>query len=198
MAITDIDGNTYTTVKIGTQTWTVQNLKVRRYRNGDTIPRVKNNGVWNSLNIGAFCNFNNDFDNVAAYGRLYNWYAVTDPRGLAPKGWHVPTIDDYRVLVDYLGGVDVAAGHLKEAGFAHWSSPNEGADNSSGFTALPNGYRYPWGEFLNLGNVGPLWSSSENETGQPWQISMYSWLSWVNFDDNEDKRCALGVRLVKD
>lgn len=197
-SVTDIDGNIYTAVKIGTQIWTVQNLRTRHYRNGDSIPRVKTNAEWNSLNTGAFCNFDNNPANVVTYGRLYNWYAVTDPRCIAPKGWHVPSIEEWRILVDYLGGVEEAGGHLKEAGTTHWFSPNTSADNSSGFTALPNGYRYPWGEFLNLGNVGPIWSRSENETGHPWQIAMYSWLQSVNLDDNEDKREALAVRLVKD
>ncbi len=141
--VTDIDGNVYKTIIIGNQTWMAEDLRTMHYRNGDAIPNVTEDSIWGGLEAGAYCNYNNteDLDTIATYGRLYNWYAVNDTRGLAPKGWHVPDINDWLILIDYLGGDTIASKHLKEADDLHWVRYNE-ADNSSGFTALPAGSRY--------------------------------------------------------
>ena len=139
--VTDIDGNVYRTVKIGTQVWMAENLKTTKYRNGDPIPNVRDNESWKALTTGAYCWYNNDGANKASYGGLYNWFAVADIRKIAPKGWHVASDAEWSILTDFLGGTDVAGGKMKEAGTNHWNSPNNDATNSSGFTALPSSSR---------------------------------------------------------
>jgi len=159
VSFTTQQGSGGASVTIGTQVWMLKNLDVDKYRNGDPIPQVTDPAQWASLTTGAWCYYNNDPANAAIYGKLYNWYAVNDPRGLAPAGWHVPTDEEWTVLTTYLGGQSVAGGKLKEAGTAHWSSPNV-ADNSSGFTALPGGCRYSSGTFSGIGSNGLWWSST--------------------------------------
>jgi uncharacterized protein (TIGR02145 family) len=114
--VTDIDGNVYQTVTLGGQVWMAENLKVTRYRNGDPIPCVNDASAWSGLSTGAYCHYNNDFNNAAIYGRLYNWYAVSDSRNIAPGGWHVPTDTEWQTLVDLLGGSSVAGGKMKTTG----------------------------------------------------------------------------------
>lgn len=195
--VTDIDGNVYQTVTIGTQVWMAENLKVTHYRNGDAIPNVTDNGTWSGLTTGAYCAYNNDENNVATYGRLYNWYAVADSRNIAPAGWHVPTDEEWQTLVDYLGGSSVAGGKLKETGTAHWNSPNEGATNESGFTALPGGYRYDSGLFVNMGDYAYFWSSTEYS-------SYFAWYRYLSFSHSQVgrtnliKRLGFSVRCVRD
>ena len=159
--VTDIDGNLYYAVIIGSQCWMAENLKTTKYRNGDAIPNVTDNTTWSALITGALCNYNNDANNMTTYGRLYNWYAVSDSRNIAPVGWHVPTDVELTTLTDYLGGLSIAGNKLKEPGTTHWASPNTGAVNETGFTALPGGYRVSSGSFSNLGNNGYWWSSTE-------------------------------------
>ena len=118
-----------------------KNLSVARYRNGDKIPQVKTLQLGLGLQLGAWCWYNNDPANDSSYGRLYNYYAVADSRGLAPTGWHIPSDSEWTTLSTFLGGDAVAGGKMKEAGTAHWLDPNTGATNSSGFTALPGGLR---------------------------------------------------------
>ena len=153
----------YQTITIGTQVWMAENLKATHFRNGDAIPHVTDGATWQSLTTGAYCEYNNDINNVATYGRLYNWYAVNDYRNIAPVGWHVPIDAEWQTLVDYLGGWEVAGGKMKEAGTANWVSPNTGATNESGFSALPGGRRHVIGSgyYENMGYSGYFWSSTE-------------------------------------
>lgn len=144
-------------VKIGTQIWMKKDLATSTYRNGDKIPYIKNPSQWANLTTGAWCYYNNDPRN----GKLYNWYAVNDARGLAPAGWHVPSDVEWTTLTMYLGGITVAGGKMKETGTAHWQAPNADATNSSGFTALPGGTRYYLGSFFDAGGYGYWWSSTE-------------------------------------
>ena len=131
-SLTDIDGNGYDTVKIGSQFWMKQNLNTAHYRNGDIIPQITSTNLWATLYTGAWCWYNNDPAIYAAtYGRLYNWYAVNDPRGLAPMGWHVPTDAEWTTLSTSLGGDAAAGGAMKETGTTHWTTPNTGATNCS-------------------------------------------------------------------
>ena len=124
------------------QTWMLKNLDVDRYRNGDPIPKVTDPSIWTSLTTGAYCYYNNDSATYAAtYGKLYNWYAVHDPRGLAPEGWHIPSDAEWATLETCLGGSSVAGGKMKETGTTHWTAPNTDATNSSGFAGLPGGFR---------------------------------------------------------
>ncbi len=125
--VTDIEGYEYKTVKIGEQWWMAENLKVKHYRNGDTISTGHSNQEWPNLSTGAYAVYDNNDSNANTYGYLYSWYAVNDSRNIAPEGWHIPTDEEWQTLVEYLGGSSVAGGKLKEEGTDHWQSPNLGA-----------------------------------------------------------------------
>jgi uncharacterized protein (TIGR02145 family) len=155
----------FETVKIGSQTWMKNNLDVSVYRNGDSIQQVKDGTAWAALTTGAWCFNNNDVANESDYGKLYNWYAVTDSRNIAPLGWHLPTDAEWATLVSLTGGNTAAGDVLKEAGTTHWTSPNSGATNSSGFTGLPGGGRGVDGAFISTGGLGSWWTSSEDSPG---------------------------------
>jgi len=195
--VTDIDGNTYQAVKIGDQWWMAENLKVTHYRNGNPIPNVTKNTQWSSLKTGAYCNYDNDPNNVNTYGRLYNWYAVSDNRNIAPDGWHVPSDAEWRTLVNYLGGESVAGGKMKEIGTTHWKRPNEGATNVSGFAALPGGGRGYDGSFFYLGTYAYFWSSTESGSYSAWYRALYYSYASV-YRDYYDKLSGFSVRLVRD
>jgi len=151
--VKDIDGNVYHTVDIGVQTWMVENLKVTRYLNGDPIPYSATD-----ITNGAYCNYNNDATLASVYGRLYNYSAINDSRGICPDGWRLPTDADWTQLDYTLGGANASGGELKEAGTVHWNAPNTGATNSSGFTALPGGNASA-GQFNELGKFAFFWGS---------------------------------------
>jgi uncharacterized protein (TIGR02145 family) len=155
--VKDYDGNIYQTVKIGKQIWMVGNLQVTHYNNGDAIPNVTDQTTWNGLTTGALCAYNNDQTNVKTYGYLYNYYVISDPRGICPAGWHVPSLAEFETLSQTVGG---NGGALKEAGTTHWGAPNTGATNSSGFTALPAGERLNSG-FCSFGNGAGWWSITQ-------------------------------------
>ena len=164
-------------VKIGKQTWMVKNLDVSTYRNGEPIPNVTNGAAWGALTTGAYCYYNNDSATYAAtYGKLYNWYAVNDPRGLAPAGWHLPSDDDWTEIETSLGGKTFAGNKMKEKGTLHWNSPNTGATNSSGFKALPSGYRDSDGTFYEVSLNGYWWSSTEESAA----YALYRYLDYRN------------------
>jgi uncharacterized protein (TIGR02145 family) len=185
---------TIKTVNIGTQEWTTKNLDVTKYRNGDIIPEVKDRKKWNSLTTGAWCYYNNDPKNAAIYGKLYNWHAVNDPRGLAPEGFHIPSKGDWDILVDYLGGNSVAGGKLKSTKL--WRSPNIAATNSVGFTGLPGGYSF--NVFFGIGISGYWWSSSESdEVGTAWYRALGNDESNVS-DMGELESFGFSVRCLKD
>ena len=171
--VTDFDGNVYNTVTIGTQVWMKENLKTTHYSNGTAIPLVNNATSWAALTATdmAYCWYNDDIANKATYGALYTWAAAmngaasttTNPsgiQGVCPTGWHLPSDAEWTVLTDYLGGGSVAGGKLKEAGTMHWISPNTGATNETGFTALPGGYRDFYGAFSSIGGYGLWWSAT--------------------------------------
>ena len=183
-------------VVIGTQTWMASNLNVTKYRNGDKIPQVKNAATWGGLQSGAWCFYNNDTANGNVYGRLYNWYAVNDPRGLAPAGWHIPTDAEWTTLANYLGGEFVAGGQMKETGTTHWQAPNTDATNSSGFTALPGGYRVYRSQFYVIGLYCYLWSSTEYNTGAYARYLFYN-SRFIN-RSYLNKLNGFSVRCIKD
>ncbi len=160
--VTDIDGNTYTTIIIGGQEWVQSNLNVSTYRNGDPIPQVQDFELWKELETGAWCYYANNSANGPIYGKLYNWYAVNDPRGLAPEGWHVPTDEEWSVLTGQFGGDNESGGALKATGTQYWLAPNAGATNASGFTALPGGGRDSNLDFGNLGERGSWWTADQS------------------------------------
>ena len=198
--VNDADGNAYKTIEIGNQIWMAENLRTTKYRNGDEINEVTNNSDWVKLTSAAFSNYENisDLDHQATYGRLYNWFAVSDSRNLAPEGWHVATKEDWEQIANSLGGLESAGGKLKEASNAHWNSPNTAANNSSGFTALPSGRReYTDGSSINLGYNAFWWTSSAYNPD-------YSWYFQLNYDNgtvipaNFHKQYGFSVRCVKD
>jgi len=186
-------------VTIGTQVWMTKNLKTRRYRNGDkigtTIPAI--------LDITAepAPKYQWAYDvnelNVDTYGRLYTWYAITDIRGVCPRGWHVPADEEWNTLITYLDGKLYAGGNLKETGTTHWTTPNSGATNETDFTALPGGYRFYYGRLSDIGFSGFWWSSSESSDSSAYGRGMSSYNSQVpRLDFN--KSDGLSVRCLRD
>jgi len=152
VGVFDIDSNFYSTVVIRNQEWTIENLKTTKFSNGDVIPNITDNSIWQSLTTEGWCYWGNSSGNNSIYGKLYNWYTASDSRNLCPVNWRVPLKSDLDTLVSFSGDYSTAGGALKEAGYAHWPYPNVGATNSSGFTALPGGYRSGDGQFYNIGN----------------------------------------------
>lgn len=155
--LNDYDGNVYKTIKIGDQVWMAENLKTTKFNDGTSITLVSDDANWAALKAPAYCWYDNKIANKDTYGALYNWYTVSAGK-LCPAGWHVPSDDDLKTLISYLDGVSVTGGKLKEVGFTHWTSPNTGATNESGFTALPGGLRSAGTSIFNsLGLVGIWW-----------------------------------------
>ena len=196
-SVTDINGNVYPTVNIGSQTWMQKNLNVSKYKNGDVIPQVTDATQWANLTTGAWCWYNNDSATYAAtYGKLYNWYAVNDSRGFAPQGWHVPSDSEWNLLETHLGGSSVAGGLMKEVGTSHWFAPNLGATNSSGFFGLPGSSRYASGVFNYSGPIGDFWSSTVDGTSNAW--SRYLYYSYTDlFRSTDNKAIGFSVRCLK-
>lgn len=153
--LSDIEGNIYKTIQIGTQVWMAENLRVTKYRDGSTI-QTKTHGLGGYDTTGAYCNYGNNATYVTTFGRLYTYYATVNSHKLCPTGWHVPSDAEWTLLETYLGGSSVAGGKLKEVGTSHWLSPNTGATNESGFTALPGGNRF-LNNFHDLGCSGLWW-----------------------------------------
>jgi uncharacterized protein (TIGR02145 family) len=207
--VTDIDGNVYQAVTIGTQVWMKENLRVTHYRNGEAIPKVTDAIAWVALTTGAYCEYANDVNIVATYGRLYNWYVVADSRNIAPAGWHVPTDADWKQLEMALGMSQAEAdgtssrgttegGKLKEADTTHWFAPNEGATNESGFTALPASYRGGYDEaYFGLGYYAFFWTSTDYNSDYTW----HRYLAYLGSDITRGldyKESGFSVRCVRD
>jgi uncharacterized protein (TIGR02145 family) len=175
----------------------LNNLEVTTYRNGDPIPQVTDPAAWGLLSTGAWCYYNNNSANGPVYGKLYNWYAVNDPRGVAPAGWHVPSDAEWTTLSTCLGGDLIAGGPMKEIGTTHWTPPNTGATNTSGFTGLPGGGRASVGAFVGVGDVGFWGSSSEGGTTGAWTRALF-YISGVIGRDGPSKRNGFSVRCLRD
>ena len=185
------------TVTIGSQVWMTKNLNVDKFRNGDTIPEAKTEGEWNAYGDAgkaAWCYYENDPKNGAKYGKLYNWYAVNDPRGLAPKGWHIPTDAEWTELTDYLGGIEKAGAKMKSK--QGWNENGNGT-NSSGFSGFPGGSRHDDGTFDFIGDLGLWWSSTENFTNDAWYRSLCNVLGNV-YRNNYNKADGFSVRCLRD
>ncbi len=208
VTVTDIDGNIYKTVKIGNQWWMAENLKTTKYRNGDAVPNVTDNAAWEGLKTGAYCWYNNDITNKNIYGALYNWYAVNDSRNLAPSGWHVATVAEWDNLVltldpdaqlDNIVQSAIAGAKLKEAGSAHWISPNL-ATNETGFTALPGGERnVALIGFAYIHYIGLWFTSTEYSNGTVGTRDLnYEDGSIHKDNQNWTKWPGLSVRCIKD
>src|ERR1035437_10503103 len=170
--VTDKDGNSYNTVHIGSQVWMSANLNVSHFRNGDIIPEAEGADEWKKAGIDrrpAWCYYGNNPVNGRTYKKLYNWYAVNDPRGLAPYGWHVPSTLEWTALSDYLGGERVAGDKMKST--SGWESNGNGT-NVSGFAGLPGGDRNVNGTFDDVGSGGYWWSSTKGGTRGAWDRNL--------------------------
>ncbi|MDA3905059.1 MAG: fibrobacter succinogenes major paralogous domain-containing protein [Bacteroidales bacterium] len=194
----DIEGNIYKTIQIGDQIWMSENLRTTKYRNSDPIITTFENDLWANAVEGLFCNYNNteDLDTIATYGRLYNWYAVNDIRNISPEGWRVPTTNDWLTLINFLGGDSIASNKLKEVGNLHWGDPFE-SNNSSGFTAIPNGFRYLSNEFFGLGYYNSFWTSSEYSDSKAGFLYIYYFSSKVSKGINY-KANGYSIRCIKE
>jgi len=187
-------------VTIGSQVWMAQNLNVDIFQNGDEIPQAKTDDEWERAGEEkqpAWCYYKNDIANGKKYGKLYNWYAVNDSRGLAPKGYHLPTDAEWKKLSNYLGG---DAGEILKS-ISGWNTPdgksNGNGTNKSGFNGLPGGCRYDTGACEYIGRFGYWWSSTKNGTDAAW----YRGLNFNNDDvtrNNDLKFCGFSVRCLKD
>lgn len=195
--INDIDGNVYQLVSICNQTWIKSNLDVTKYRDGTPIPQVSDPTQWKNLTTGAWCYYQNNTSIGVIYGKLYNWYAVIDPRGLAPKGYHIPSNTEWATLITCLGDYGIAGGKMKEIGLTHWITWNTGADNSSGFTGIPGGCRDYAGFFINMDLKGYWWSSTEIDASNVWVRSLNYDSSLIN-NDQKSKISGYSVRCLKD
>jgi uncharacterized protein (TIGR02145 family) len=195
--ISDIEGNVYHTITIGTQEWMVENLKTTKFNDGTSIPLITDNTTWSNLSTDGYCWYNNDAATYKnTYGALYNWYAVNTGK-LAPTGWHVPTDAEWATLINYLGGESVAGGKLKETGTTHWRSPNTGATNESGFTALPGGGRNYYGIFDVIYNNGGWWSETVDDLTHAWSRYVY-YLDGNVTRYNNTKTSGWSVRCIHD
>ena len=172
-----------------------ENLAVTKYNDGEEISLVVDNWVWqDTISSDGFYSW---YDNTEAkYGALYNWRAVSSGK-LCPAGWRVPTEEDWTILIDHLGGREIAGGKLKEAGSVHWTRPNVGATNSSGFTALPGGYRWHGGNFNNVKRSGSWWTSTSNYSGSGVAYSLHSGHTEIE-PHNYLFRIGASVRCIKE
>lgn len=206
--VTDVDGNVYPVVQIGSQCWMAENLRTESYRNGSVIPNVTGNAEWSGLTTGALCNYANDLSNNAVYGKLYNWYAVINPDGLCPFGWHVPTDEEWQemestlgmpifelIQVGYRGGAQNISGQLRAD--VIWTAPNSGATNASGFTALPGGWRNLSGSFASVPSNGYWWTATPSNATTAWQRQMSHSDPGV-FRQERTMQLGYSCRCVKD
>ena len=192
----DPDGNTYKTVTIGKQVWMAENLQTTTLNDGTVIPPVEDTLLWSNLTTPGYCWYNNDASSFkAAYGALYNGYAVTTGK-LCPAGWHIPEKQEWMELRDFLGDSATCGSKLKEAGTAHWLTPNTGADNSSGFTARGAGIRYFEGSFSSVLSLTSFSSATLTENNELWYTGLY----YAGADfliDHRNKNYGLSVRCLK-
>ena len=187
-------------VTIGKQVWMSKNLDVSTFRNGDPIPEAKTEDEWRSAGENkqpSWCYYKSKPLNGMKYGKLYNWYAVNDPRGLAQEGWHIPTEAEWKVLVDYLGGESVAGGKMKSVGTKYWKGPNIGATNESGFSGFPGGSCNEHGSFYRVDDIGIWWSASAFSDTEVWSLYLYHDSSEIGIY-NYLKEAGRSVRCLRD
>jgi uncharacterized protein (TIGR02145 family) len=206
--VTDIDGNTYNTVGIGSQLWMAENLKTTKYNDGTAIPNITVDATWDAATTGAYCDYSNTPANSTTYGRLYNWYAADNNaatkvasnggKNVCPVGWHVPSDAEWTTLTTYLGGESVAGGKLKETGTTHWTATDASATNETGFTALPGGSRRASGFYFEFGKYGYWWSSTEYSATGAWFRSISYFSTNVSRSSFSYKQFGFSVRCLRD
>jgi uncharacterized protein (TIGR02145 family) len=189
----DLDGNFYRIVDIGNQTWMEENLRTSRYSNGDPILNFIIPSEWTETTLGAWCSYENNPAFEKQYGKLYNFNVVMDSRNLCPIDWHIPSIEEWSELADYLGGESIAGGKLKST--YGWMEPNIGASNETGFSALPGGYRGS-GPFYFAELIGYWWSSSETGTTNA-LVSYISNNSATLFSGSVSRTRGHAIRCIK-
>jgi uncharacterized protein (TIGR02145 family) len=198
LRVRDYDGNYYNTIQIGNQIWMTENLKTTTYANGDSIKDGIDIGNLSLEEIPKYWfAYDNDKNNIPIYGNLYTWYAINDERNICPSGWHIPSISEWSLLIDHLGGEFIAGGKLKERGTIHWNAPNEGATNSSGFQALPGGVRGYGGPFGNIQYGANYWTSTEKDLIEAYNYGLSFGNSSVYYGGS-DKKVGFSVRCIKD
>ena len=194
----------YESIKIGNQEWMTRNLDVDRFRNGDLIPHIESNEDWEKAGENgqpAWCYYDNDPENGKKYGKLYNWYAVNDPRGLAPEGYHVSTDDEWTILVTYLGGKEIAGHKMKSVEDWVEGVDDEGqiqdrnGDNSSGFNVLPGGL-FRFSSFYSIRNYAFFWSATELDGVYAWIRFLDNFFGFVN-RCNYNKSVGASVRCLR-
>jgi uncharacterized protein (TIGR02145 family) len=194
--VTDIDGNSYETARIGSHVWMTENLKVTRYRNGDPVQEVQDATEWSTLTVGARCSYDNNPENGKTMGMLYNGHAVSDPRGLAPAGWHVATDEEWSDLVEACGGESEAGKALKVAG--KWEAQSVKAGERNGFDVLPAGARRDSdGQFVLCGQFARFWTATPASNGKTWGRAMEYYDDAVHRGE-VGPRNGFAVRCVKD
>lgn len=193
--VTDIDGNGYHIVTIGTQEWLKENLKTTKLNDGTTIKLEPENSAWESLTVAGYCYYDNDPSKGNTYGALYNYIAVTSGK-ICPTGWHVPSKAEWETLRDNTGGENLAGGNLKEKGTVHWISPNTGATDQVGFTALPGGERYGDGRYFYLGENNNFWSTTPGLQNRPLGVRMYNDSPIFHMSEFKEDM-AISVRCIK-
>lgn len=194
--VTDIDGNYYSTIIIGSQEWMAENLRVSKFSNGNTIPNITDNTQWFNLSSGAWAYYNNDNQYDNPYGKLYNWFSVSDSRNVCPTGWHIPSDEELIVLTDFLGGESEAGGKMKSSGTQNWLSPNTDATNESGFSALPSGARSANGTFNLNSSLSFIWSSTEIGWETAWCRTLYYNTGSV-VRAGAEKKSGQSIRCIK-
>jgi uncharacterized protein (TIGR02145 family) len=191
----DQDGNQFKSVKIGKQEWTAENLSVTHFRNGDEIPEVTNEALWQQMGKEgkpARCTGLNNTENGKKYGMLYNWYAVNDMRGLAPDGWHIPSDAEWTRLTDFLGGETAAAFRMRTTAY----SDNNKESGSNSFQGLPGGSRNDNGAFIGIGSHSYWWSDTEINTASSWS-RLLNYLNCNIFSIAASKSSGYSVRCLK-
>lgn len=196
--VEDADGNIYTTVKIGNQTWLVENLRTTSYRSGRSIPRIEEDAKWSSTITGAYCHPAIALSaGTVDYGLLYNFYAVSDCGGLCPEGWHVPTAEEWRELIAFLGGNEIAGAKMKMMVRDAWNIRVDGTTNESGFSALPAGGRGKFGSAGEVGNYATWWSATRDDSLYAWHWGLHPNTHKIRANPGH-VQSGFSVRCVKD
>jgi uncharacterized protein (TIGR02145 family) len=194
-SVSDVDGNNYATIAIGNQVWMAENLKTSKFNTGEAIQNVTDDNQWGTTTNSAWTYYDNYSLYENPYGKLYNYYAVIDPRKICPEGWHVPIDAEWTFLTNYLGGLSIAGGKMKSIGNSFWNTPNNGATNESGFSSLPGGWR--GNVFYELGTDARIWSSTTDPSGNIIYRRLYT--DYYKIDrEFGSKNYGLSVRCLSD